>query len=280
MALERILIPLGVVMLVAGLVLLLAWLFQRSLIYFPSAENPPPVETVLPGGEAVTFVTEDGIVLAGWFVPPRPQAQTARATPVLVFNGNAGNRELRAPLARALTGLAEPVAVLLFDYRGYGGNPGSPSEAGLAMDARAALRYLTGRADVDADRIVYFGESLGAAVAVSLALKRPPAALILRSPFTSLADMAGVHYPFLPAGLLLKDRFASIEKIGRLAAPLLVIVGSEDGVVPPEQSRRLLAAAGAPGRLLEIEGADHNDYTLLAGEEMIAAIVEFVGAVE
>jgi uncharacterized protein len=273
---ERWLIPVGVVLLLVALVLLLAWLLQRSLIYFPSGGAPGPVEAVLPGGEEVTFVTEDGLELAAWFLPPDRQPRTIRALPaaVVVFNGNGGNRALRAPLAEALA--ASGIGVLLFDYRGYGGNPGSPTEEGLAADARAAVAYLEDRAGVDPDRIVYFGESLGAAVAVGLTLERPPAGLILRSPFTSLVEMAGTHYPFLPSRLLLKDRFPSIDRIGRVTAPLLVIVGTDDAIVPPEQSRRLFAEAGRGERLLEIAGADHNDYALLAGEELVAAVVEFV----
>ena len=122
--------------------------------------------------------------------------------------------------------------MLLLDYRGYVGNPGSPSEDGLLADARAARAYLLSRADVDPARLVYFGESLGAAVAVALAAEHPPAALILRSPFTSLADIAAVHYPFLPAGLMLRDRYESIERIGRVRAPLLVVAGQRDRIVP------------------------------------------------
>ncbi len=299
MGIERVLIPVGVVLLVAALILLLAWLFQRSLIYFPSSREPSPVETVLPGGEAVTFVTEDGLTLAGWFLPasrqPLPE-QSAPAAPeeespvppvlcpsdktdvcaraVLVFNGNAGDREMRAPLAIALSDAG--LAVLLFDYRGYGGNPGSPSESGLVADARAAVEYLAGREDVDPGQIVYFGESLGGAVAVALAAERPPAALILRSPFTSLAAMARVHYPFLPAGLLLKDRFDSIESIGSIPSPLLIIVSEVDHIVPAAQSRRLYEAATAPGQFVQIDGAGHNDYEFLAGERFIRAIVGFL----
>ena len=162
---ERWLVPVGVVLLVVALALLLAWLLQRILIYFPSGGTPGPVAALLPDGEAVTFVTEDGIVLRAGSCRPANNPKTERAVPaapaVLVFNGNGGNRALRAPLAKALTELVGPVGVLLFDYRGYGGNAGSPSEEGLARDARAALGYLGSRAGVDPDRIVYFGESLG-----------------------------------------------------------------------------------------------------------------------
>ena len=168
------------------------------------------------------------------------------------------------------------IASLLFDYRGYGGNPGTPSEKGLASDARAALRYVASRRDVDGDRIVYFGESLGSGVAVGLALEQPPFALILRSPFTSLVDVGRVHYPFLPVALVLRDRFPSLARIASLQRPLLVIATDRDEVVPIAQSERLYNAATSPKRLVIIEGAGHNDEEILAGRRVIAAIVEFL----
>jgi fermentation-respiration switch protein FrsA (DUF1100 family) len=193
---------------------------------------------------------------------------------VLVFNGNAGNRVYRVPLAEALR--RRGFHALLVEYRGFGGNPGVPSEGGLAADSRAAYAYLSRRSDVDMARLVYFGESLGAAVAVDLASEHRPAALILRSPFTSMADIGAHHYPFLPVRLLIRDRFQSIDRIGRIRSPLLVIAGDRDGIVPLEHSRRLYDAAGSPKTLKVIHGADHNDDELLAGDEMIEAIVDFV----
>ena len=267
----RVLTGLAIAAAGVAVVLVLAWVFQRRLIYFPLTESPPRASTVLPGGEDVTLETEDGLQLGAWFVPP---ALDGNGSAVIVFNGNAGHRAYRAELAAALA--RSGFAVLLFDYRGYGGNPGSPTETGLTADARAAHAYLAARADVDPARLVYFGESLGAAVALALALERPPAALVLRSPFTSLADMAGVHYPFLPAGLFLKDRYPSIDRIERLAAPLLVIAGERDRIVPPEQSRRLYQAAPEPKRLVLIPGADHNDPELLAGDRLIGALLDFL----
>ena len=222
---------------VAGLVcaggLLLVWAFQRTLIYFPLDHVPSPSDVGLSQVEAVSFPTEDGLVLNGWFVASR--AEPAPRV-VIVFNGNAGNRAYRAPLASALR--AHGYHVLLFDYRGYGGNPGAPNEAGLVTDARAARAYVLGRHDVDEAGLTYFGESLGSGVAVALAREHAPAAMILRSPFTSLVDIGRVHYPFLPVDLLLWDRFASIDAIGDIRCPTLVIAGDRDRIVPrhPESS--------------------------------------------
>lgn len=251
-------------------VIALAWLLQRRLIYLPEPGAVPAASTILHSGEDVAFDTADGLRLRGWFVPAGGRGQAT----VLVLNGNGGNRAARAPLAAELSRAG--LSVLLLDYRGYGGNPGSPSEPGLLADARAAHAYLTARRDVDPARLVYFGESLGAAVAVQLAVERPPMALVLRSPFTSLADVGRLHYPFLPVRLLLKDRYASIERVGGLRCPVLVLAGARDGIVPWEQSRRLAEAIPAPKRFVLIPGADHNSLALLAGQRVTGEVVRFV----
>ena len=246
------------------------WLFQRSLIYFP-IDSVPPIDTVLPGGEEVTFPTEDGLILTGWYLPVSGDNETT----VIVFNGNAGNRSHRAPLGQALTD--QGFAVLLTDYRGYGGNPGSPSEEGLVLDAAAAIAYLETRPDVGTDRLVYFGESLGAAVALRLASDHPPAALVLRSPFTSLAEVGAAHYPLLPVSWLLRDRFDNTDLITHSDTPLLIILGTGDAIVPPEQSRQLYEIASGGGKRIHvIEGADHNDSSLSHGTEMISEVARFL----
>jgi fermentation-respiration switch protein FrsA (DUF1100 family) len=256
-------------------VLALTFVFQRRLMYFPSSDVPTPDEIGLSNVEAVTFRTADGLTLQGWFIPS--WSLPARYT-VLVFNGNAGNRAYRAGLAAVLRKFG--LAVLLFDYRGFGGNPGSPTEGGLATDGRAAREYLLSRPDVVASRLIYFGESLGTAVAVELASEHEPAALILRSPFVSMTELAQLHYPFLPARLLLRDRFASIEHIRRVRCPLLIIAGSSDRIVPIEQSRRLHEAARTSKTFLVVPHADHNDAALFTGETLTAGILRFVEDVE
>jgi uncharacterized protein len=279
----------GIILLVVAALLLapvgLLWAFQRNLIYLPAPRTVPPAVSVLPGAEEVGFPTADGLRLGGWFVPARPEgpgpqeaARSGRPGPaVLVCNGNGGNRSLRAPLADALSRLG--LAVLLFDYRGYGGNPGRPTEAGLAADARAAVAYLAGRPEVDPDRLAYLGESIGAAVALRLAVERPPAALVLRSPFASLAEVGRLHLPLLPVSLLLWDRFDAAAIVGRLTVPLLVVAGEHDRIVPAGHSRRLFAAAPQPKRMVVLEDADHNDLELLAGPRLVAELRAFLGTV-
>jgi hypothetical protein len=253
------------------LLLVLLWTGQRRMIYFPAGEVPSPAAVGLADVETVTFQGADGVTLHGWMLQSRPSP--ARFT-VLVFNGNAGNRAYRAALGQGLR--ANGCSVLLFDYRGFGGNPGTPTESGLAADARAARAFLAGRGDVDPDRLVYFGESLGTAVAARLAAEHPPAALVLRSPFASLAEVGQFHYPILPVRWLLRDRFATIEHIRQVRSPLLVIAGARDTIVPVEQSRRLYEAAPSTKRLLVIEGADHNDHELNAGEAVMRAVGQFL----
>jgi uncharacterized protein len=269
----------GIILLVVAAVLVapigLLWAFQRRLIYLPAPRTVPPAASVLPGAEEVRFETADGLRLGGWFVPA--EGREAPRTAVLVCNGNGGNRSLRAPLAVALARMG--LHVLVFDYRGYGGNPGQPTEAGLATDARAALDYLVGRPEVDPARVVYLGESLGAAVALRLATERPPAALVLRSPFASLAEVGQLHYPLVPVSLLLRDRYDSAALAGRLAAPLLVVAGGRDRIVPASHSRRLFAAAPQPKRLVVVDGADHNDHDLLAGPRLLAEVRGFLAGV-
>jgi fermentation-respiration switch protein FrsA (DUF1100 family) len=245
------------------------WGLQRRLIYFPSPGPVPPATAVLPTGRDVALETDDGIRLGAWYFPGRGGA-------MLVCNGNAGDRSMRAGLAVAFHQAG--FSVLLFDYRGYGGNAGEPSEDGVAADARAARAWLAGQPDVDADRIVYFGESLGAAVAVGLAVQSQPAALVLRSPFTSLADVAAAHYPWLPVRRLLLDRYPSIDRIAGVCTPVLVIAGDRDDIVPMSLSRRLYDTAGDPKRFVVVPGAGHNDPELVEGRPMMAEITGFLSS--
>jgi fermentation-respiration switch protein FrsA (DUF1100 family) len=270
----RIAVPVRVALVVLLTLAVLAaavWLVQRRLIYFPDRSAPPPAAGVLPGARDVTLHTADGLSLAAWLVPPAPGAPR-RDLAVLVTHGNAGNRLSRAPLAAALAGLG--LTVLLVDYRGYGGNPGSPSERGLARDARAARAYLVDQAGVPAGRLIYYGESLGAAVATGLAAEYPPAGLVLRSPFVDLPAAGHEHYPLLPVRLLARDRFQVARLLARINTPTVVVYGTADTIVAPEQSIAVAESAAGPVRLVAVEGADHNDASLLAGDQLIGAVGE------
>lgn len=264
-------ITLGRGVLIAVVVVAAVWLalvvpaaiFQRQLIHLPDTSVPPTPD----GVEEVTLTTGDGLELTAWFVA----ADDATAT-VLLAPGNAGNRGARAPMARELA--ARGHAVLLVEHRGYGGNPGRPSEDGLLTDLRAARDHLDARDDVDADRVVYFGESLGSAVVAALAIEAPPAALVLRSPFPELAEVGSIAYPFLPVRTLLRDRYPTAEHLRAYDGPVLVIAGDRDSIVPAELSVEVAEQARAD--LVLIEGADHNDAALFVGGELLDAVTSYV----
>lgn len=259
----------GLATAVAALLLAVVWLLQDRLVYLPSGAPPDPEAVGLPEAAQVDLVTDDGLTLGAWFVPARG-VDGVDAHAVLVLPGNAGNRSSRAPLATALSEAG--LAVLLLDYRGYGGNPGAPSEDGLLADARAGHAYLARR--VGPGRVSVYGESLGAGVAVALAAEHPPRALVLRSPFTSLAAVGAVHYPFLPVRLLLRERFDVLGGVGAYDGPVLVVAGEADTIVPVEQSRRVADAADA--RVVTVPGADHNDRVLLDGPALVQAVTSFL----
>lgn len=227
---------------------------QRTLLYLPDPVVPP-IGEVLPGGRAVAVQTDDGLVLPAWWMPAPREPGGRPAPAMVVFHGVGGNRAYLAPLA---LGLADRgVSVLLAEYRGYGEVAGSPTEEGLVRDARAALAHLRGRADVDPDRIAFLGDSLGTGVAVRLAVESPPRLVVLRSPYTSLPDVAAARLPAYPYRSMMWDRFETIERIGVLDAPVLVVVGDRDDLIPPEQSRAVYEEARRPIGFDVHAGHDH-----------------------
>jgi hypothetical protein len=238
--------------------------WARRFIYYPD-DRIPPFDPPHGLGTGVALHPEGGPRLAAWHLP------APGGTAALLCNGNAGNRADRLPLSAGLR--RRGLGVLSLDYRGYGGNPGEPEEEGLIADAAAGAAWLAACPGVE--RLVYFGESLGAAVLVGLAVRRPPAALVLRSPFTSLLDVARAHLPLVPAAVV-DDRWPSIERIRSIEVPLLVLAGTADRVVPYEQSVRLFEAAPGPKRLVTFEGADHNDPALTSGARLLDETASFL----
>ena len=213
----------------------------------------------------------DHASLYGWFVPGRPDRT------LLIFCGNGGNLTYRAPLLAAMR-RELGASLFIFDYQGYGRSSGVPSEAATRADARAALAYLRARPELDPRGIAYYGESLGSAVAVDLAADEPPLALVLNAPFASIRDMARHHYGLLgPLLGLVRTRYDSAARIGEVRAPLLVVHGERDVVVPVEQGRRLFDAANQPKRLLTVPRAGHNDLVGVAGAGYWDAVREVLG---
>lgn len=241
--------------LVTASVTAILWAMQRQLIYFPDEDVVPPAGEVLDGARDVTLHTEDGLRLGAWFVPAHGRSSSTTMA-VLVAPGNGGNRLGRAGLADELS--QRGLAVLLMDYRGYGGNPGSPSERGLVADALAATDALQ-RLGYPPGRTIYLGESLGAGVVAALQARRPPAGMVLRSPFTELAEVGAHHYPFLPVRALLRDRFPVVEHVSSSEVPVSVVYAARDSVVPSALSARVADSAKSLVERIVIPGADHND---------------------
>jgi uncharacterized protein len=254
-------------MLVTGLVLagvcyggVLVWLRanENRLVFFPEGGPVPLPAPGLPV-RVVSLTASDGVSLQAWEIDPAPP--DSAATWVLVLHGNAGNLATpgRPAHDRQLHGLG--VGVLALDYRGYGESGGTPTEAGLYADARAAYDYLRARG-ISPQRIVLYGHSLGSAVAVQLATSVPAAGLIVEGAFTSAPDIGAELYPFLPVRLIARNRFDSAERIRGLRMPLLVIHGRDDHTIPIAFGRRLFDAAPGPKQFLEVPGGHDDAYAV------------------
>jgi fermentation-respiration switch protein FrsA (DUF1100 family) len=245
----------------------------NSFLYFPSHEIARrPADADLTARD-LHIETDDSELLHGWWIA----SKAPRRGHVLLCHGNGGNVGDRVDHARLLS--TAGYDVLLFDYRGYGQSSGRPSEDGTYRDARAARRALLDQERVDESRIVYLGESLGAAVALALAVEAPPRGLVLQSAFTSVREIARVHYPFLPRALI-PDAYPSLRSIEQLRSPLLVLHGERDDIVPCSHGRALLDAAPGPKQMQVFPGLGHNDLVPLAGAAWSEAIVSWWDGLE
>jgi len=233
-----------------GGLLALMYVFQRALLYFPDANRVPPAQAGLPQVQEVMLTSADGEKLIAWFVAPRGNKPV-----VLYFQGNAEGLTARVNRFTWLT--SDGTGLLALCYRGYGGSTGTPTEDGLIRDAGAAYDFA--RARYPAKRIVLFGESLGTAVAVALAAGHEVAGVILDAPFTSAAEVGAAAYPFVPVRWFMKDKFHSDERIGRVSAPLLVLHGEQDSIVPIRFAERLFALAREPKRFVRFPQGGHVD---------------------
>ena len=236
----------------------LLYLLQERLIFPrpPLGQGPPHAVLELPGVIEVEVAAEDGTRLHGWLRHGAEGAGESSPRGLVIYFG--GNAEEVSGLMFDAPRLA-PWSVAAVNYRGYGLSEGSPSEAALAADALAVYDHLAAREDVDPSRIVAFGRSLGSGVAVRLAEKRPVRAVMLVSPFDSLRSIARKQYPIVPVSLLLKHPFDSLARAPEIEAPLLVLAGERDTLIPPAYSRRLHDAWAGPKRWELLRGADHND---------------------
>lgn len=244
------------------------YLFQRRLMYDPHRHVNTPHRDESPDLETIDLKTADGLTLVSYYKAPR-STESGKAMPtVLYLHGNTG------PAGDAAHKLIPVVnagyGVLLLEYRGYGGNPGHPSEEGLIADAEAGLDFILLKQGDDA-RVYYYGMSLGTGVANGLAERRPPAGLIQECGFTSMTDAAKVHYPMFPVKHILKDTYESKRRIAKLQAPLLVLHGEKDKTVPVEQGKAVFAAAGSADKTLKLypEGRHVDLYDFGSGDDIV-----------
>lgn len=241
------------------------YLWQRELQYFPSRHDPAPEDVGLSGVTRTLLETPDGESLVLWFSPPRGDG------PVLLFlHGNGGAITDRADRFAFYQSRGYGVAFL--SWRGYGGSTGSPSETGLVIDAKAAYDHLRGLGHPPS-RIVLVGESLGTGPAVQLAAANPVGAVVLEAPYSAAVDLARAAYPWLPVGLLMKDQFRSRDHIGAVRAPVLILHGEKDRVIPPGFGKRLYEAAQDPKAFLSLGPVGHealfDPATWAAGAEFV-----------
>jgi fermentation-respiration switch protein FrsA (DUF1100 family) len=254
-----------------GALTLLLYFTQDSMIYYPNIPSrqlmatPERVELAY---EEVELTTEDGIRLHGWFL----EVDQPRAT-LLFFHGNAGNISHRLDSLQLFHQLG--LEVFIFDYRGYGRSEGKPSEKGTYRDADAAWRYLTEQRQIPPRRIMLFGRSLGASVAVDLAARKEVLGLIIESAFSSVPDMAADIYPYLPVRWLSRFRYDSGRKLPVIKAPVLVAHSPQDEIIPFHHGRKLFSLANEPKRFLEMRGG-HNDGFLVSGTAYRKGLDEFI----
>jgi fermentation-respiration switch protein FrsA (DUF1100 family) len=252
-----------------GGLLALVYVAQRAMMYFPERLHTAPADADFAQAEEIALASRDGTRIVAWHVPPRDDRPV-----VLYFHGNGGALRHRVPRFAPL--VADGTGLLALSYRGYGGSDGSPSEEGLIADAGALYEYAAAR--YPSGRTVLWGESIGGAVAIALAAQKPVAALILEAPFTSAADIGASAYPIFPVRLLMKDQFRSDLRIKDVKAPLLIMHGAIDNIVPVAFGEKLFSLANEPKRFVRLPRGNHNDLddhgALKTAKDFIAATVK------
>jgi hypothetical protein len=251
----------------SGYLVLVALLYamQRSMLYQPPATRMPRPEAILPQAQQVVLDTSDGEKVIAWHVPPRDDGPV-----VIYFPGNGELIASQVGRYRAL--MAHGIGVIALSYRGYGESTGTPTEDGLHRDADAVYAFAAAR--YPPDRIVLWGHSLGTGVAVKLASEKPVAKLILEAPYSSTADVAVARFPLAPVRWLMKDQFHSDRWIGAVKAPLLIMHGARDGVIPIRFGERLFALAPEPKRFIRYDEGHHNDLDAYGATKAALAFID------
>lgn len=253
------LISIGIILFLSySLILVIVYFRQDRMLYFPEKEMWQTPDNISLNYDEINFKTKDGFNISGWYIPAEKEKG------VLLFcHGNAGNISHRVDSIKIFNSLN--LSVLIFDYRGYGKSEGKPSEYGTYLDADAAWDYLVNVKRKSPESIILFGRSLGGAVAAELAMRKKSAALIIESCFTSVPDLGKTFYPWLPIKLLSKFKYSTIDKIGSINCPKLIIHSPEDEIISFRHGEVLYEKAFQPKDFLKIKGG-HNEGFLLSGK--------------
>jgi len=246
---------------VYGLIVLGTVYLQRRLMYFPDTARVAPASVDLFDVEERVLETPDGAHVIAWWGRAEPGQPT-----LLYFHGNAGSLATRSERIRKY--MAHGLGVFMMTYRGYGGSTGAPSEQANVADAKLAYDTLV-RGGVDPADIILYGESLGSGIAVQVAAERRVGGLVLDAPFTSMVDLAVLHYPFIPARSLLRDRYETLSHIGSVAAPLLILHGEGDEIIPAAMGLRVYEAARVAKKIVTFPGAGHSDHHLFGSYDAL-----------
>lgn len=239
---------------------------QRRLMYFPDSARVPPSNYGLVGVVERVLDTPDGARLVAWYGRAAPGRPT-----VLYFHGNAGNLTNRSERVRKYT--ARGFGIFMPSYRGYSGSTGSPTERANVADAKLAYEALR-KEGIPPEEIILYGESLGSGVAVQVAAEKPVGGIVLDAPYTSIVDVAAGAYPFLPVRPFMFDRYETMRHLHEVKAPLLVVHGEEDEVIPVEMGRAVYAAANGPKEIVTFPGAGHSDHHLHGSTEEVFRWIE------
>ncbi len=252
------------VALAMGLLAAIVPTLQRKLMYFPDKAYFTPKSAGLAAGvEERAIETPDGARVLAWYAPAKPGMPT-----LLYFHGNAGSLETRIERIRKY--MARGLGVFMMTYRGFGGSTGEPSEAANVADAKQAYGVLVA-SGVDPADIIIYGESLGTGVAVQVAAARKVAGLVLDAPYTSMVDLAAMHYPYIPGRWFMTDRYDSRAHIKDVSVPLLILHGDQDDIVPVTMGREIFNMANAPKVMRTFQGAGHADHYLFGSYEALYA---------
>lgn len=259
-----------IVMACYAVLVFMAYLRQDSMLYYPIREIEQTPKDRGIAYDDVSLVTEDGVTISGWYIPAKEEKG------ILLFcHGNAGNISHRMDSIKIFHDLG--LTVFIFDYRGYGKSEGKPSEEGTYLDAEAAWNFLTIHRRVPPEKIIIFGRSLGSAVATEIALRKNPGALIIESGFTSVPDLGKKYYPWLPVRLISRYRYTTVDKVGAIQCPKMIIHSPDDEIIPFEQGRRVFERAAPPKSFLAITGG-HNEGFLVSGSLYHKGLKDFLSS--